>query len=75
MTNLTYLPRSKVPMNTVKKTNCCIINEEFTGKLRGCRSMANIVYTAKNTVISPNFQVWKFCGKVQVYKFPHQEIR
>ena len=24
--------------------------------------------TAKNTVISPNFLVWKFCGKAQ---FPH----
>ena len=27
-----------------------------------------ICYTAKNTVISPNFLVWKFCGKAQ---FPH----
>ena len=25
-------------------------------------------YTAKNTLISPNILVWKFCGKVQ---FPH----
>ena len=25
-------------------------------------------YTAKNSVISPDFLVWKFCGKVQ---FPH----
>ena len=25
-------------------------------------------YTAKNTIISPNFLVWKFCGKAQ---FPH----
>ena len=25
-------------------------------------------YTAKNTAISPNFLVWKFCGKAQ---FPH----
>ena len=24
--------------------------------------------TAKNTVISPNLMVWKFCGKAQ---FPH----
>ena len=24
-----------------------------------------IAHTAKNTVISPNFLVWKFCGKVQ----------
>ena len=24
-----------------------------------------ISITAKNTVISPNFLVWKFCGKVQ----------
>ena len=22
-------------------------------------------YTAENTVISPNFLMWKFCGKVQ----------
>ena len=27
-----------------------------------------ITNTAKNTVISPNFLVWKFCGKAQ---FPH----
>ena len=26
------------------------------------------INAAKNTVISPNFQVWKFCGKTQ---FPH----
>ena len=26
------------------------------------------MYTAKNTVISPNFLVWKFRGKAQ---FPH----
>ena len=32
----------------------------------------NHVNTAKNTVISPNFLVWKFCGNAQ---FPHQEIR
>ena len=25
-------------------------------------------YTMKNTVISPNFLVWEFCGKAQ---FPH----
>ena len=25
----------------------------------------NLIFTAKNTVISPNFLVWKFCGKVQ----------
>ena len=29
-------------------------------------------HSAKNVVISPDFLVWKFCGKVQ---FPHQEIR
>ena len=29
------------------------------------------VHTAKNTVISSDFLVWKFCGKTQ---FPHQEI-
>ena len=28
--------------------------------------------TAKNTVILPDFLVWKFCGKAQL---PHQEIR
>ena len=27
-----------------------------------------LLNTAKNTVISPNFLVWKFCGKAQ---FPH----
>ena len=37
--------------------------------------------TAKNTAISPNFTVWKFCGMSQYYlcgnftKFPLQEIR
>ena len=25
----------------------------------------NVTYSAKNTVISPNFLVWKFCGKAQ----------
>ena len=25
----------------------------------------NTVFTAKNTVILPNFLVWKFCGKAQ----------
>ena len=29
-------------------------------------------HTAKNTVILPNFLVWKFCEKAQ---FPYQEIR
>ena len=27
--------------------------------------MINVTYTAKNTLISPNFMVWKFCGKAQ----------
>ena len=36
---------------------------EKTGKLWQPQEL-----TAKNTVISPNFQVWKFCGKAQ---FPH----
>ena len=27
-----------------------------------------IKFTVKNTVISPNFLVWRFCGKAQ---FPH----
>ena len=44
-------------------------------------SLADIIFeinkmkvwgTAKNTVISPNLLVWKYCGKAQ---FPHQEIR
>ena len=26
------------------------------------------IYTAKNTVLSPDFLMWKFCGKAQ---FPH----
>ena len=26
-------------------------------------------YTAKNTVISPNFLMWKFCGKSQFPRF------
>ena len=30
--------------------------------------MFRVPYTAKNTEISPNFLVWKFCGKAQ---FPH----
>ena len=29
-------------------------------------------YSAKNNVISPDFLVWKFCGKAQ---FPHEKIR
>ena len=28
--------------------------------------------TAKNIVVSPNFLVWKFCGKAQ---FPHPEMK
>ena len=31
-------------------------------------SAARKIYTAKNTVISPKFLVWKFCGKAQ---FPY----
>ena len=27
-----------------------------------------LAYTAQNTVVSPNFLVWKFCEKTQ---FPH----
>ena len=30
--------------------------------------LLRVLYTAKNTVISPDFLVWKFCGKAQ---FPH----
>ena len=30
--------------------------------------LSSMAYTAQNTVISPNFLVWKFCGKAQ---FPH----
>ena len=35
-------------------------------------SLVVVLLTAKNTVISPNFLVWKFCGKAH---FPYQEIR
>ena len=39
-----------------------------------------VIYTAKNTVISHDFLEWKFCGKAQFphsfgRKFPHQKIR
>ena len=34
------------------------------------RSYIVIYNTAENTVISPDFLVWKFCGKAQ---FPHTE--
>ena len=30
--------------------------------------MTPVLITAANTVISPNFVAWKFCGKAQ---FPH----
>ena len=36
-----------------------IIIESYIG------SQMNLIFTAKNTVISPNFLVWKFCGKAQ----------
>ena len=36
--------------------------------INGTKSHKAITFTAKNTVISPNFLVWKFCGKAQ---FPH----
>ena len=31
-----------------------------------------VLITAKNTVTSPNFLVWKFCAKAQ---FPHRKLR
>ena len=31
----------------------------------------NFSHTAKNTVILPNFLVWKFCGEAQ---FPHNFV-
>ena len=37
-------------------------------RLNPVTSNVAIAYTAKNTVISTNFLVWKFCGKAQ---FPH----
>ena len=46
-------------------------------------TLRKVSITAKNTVISPNLLVWKFCGKVQFplrklclsTKFSHQKIR
>ena len=38
----------------------------------GIGGMKGVNVTAKNTAISPDFLVGKFCGKAQ---FPHQEIR
>ena len=35
---------------------------------RGISRTLSNTYTLKNTVISPSFLVWKFCGKAQ---FPH----
>ena len=32
------------------------------------KTAINGISTAQNIVISPNFMVWKFCGKTQ---FPH----
>ena len=34
---------------------------KFSGKMR----LIIVLNTAKNTVISPNFLVWKFCVKAQ----------
>ena len=31
--------------------------------------------TAKNTVISPNFLVWKFCGKAQFLSLGFSHLR
>ena len=44
------------------------------------KNVLKVKDTAKNTVISPEFLVWKFCGKAmrrlcRSGKFPHQEIK
>ena len=40
-------------------------------ELWGKVSLKNAIDTAKNTVISSNFLVWKFCGKAQI---PHSVL-
>ena len=41
-----------------------------------CVNIISVQTTAKNTVISPNFLVWKFIRKLCLStKFPHQKIR
>ena len=44
----------------------------FQGIRYSIMSLNTIMSTAKNTVIWPNFLLWKFSAKAQ---FPHQEIR
>ena len=47
-----------------------LLQESVTFLQSELRSKDEIIrtFTAKNTVISPNFLAWKFCGKA---KFPH----
>ena len=55
-----YVNKTKFkPQATVQKSEIKILNWV---------TLSTILYTAKNTVISPNFMVWKFFGKAQ---FPH----
>ena len=44
-------------------------NSNFTSSRRpSFGDNINVTLTAKNTAISPNFLVWKYCGKA---RFPH----
>ena len=61
-------------------TNETTVKATWISEWEVCRCWPDQVYvckhaeiwnTAKSTVISPNFLVWKYCGKAQ---FPHQEI-
>ena len=66
---------SGVSRNTLVKDNVLedkmldlcheIVAEIVRRNIQACHRVRN---TAKNTVISPNYLVWKFCGKAQ---FPH----
>ena len=51
--------------NILKASEVFLKNNQIT---TACRIKVRSEYTAKNTVISPDFLVWKFCGKAQ---FPH----
>ena len=58
-------------LNDVDLKLCIRINEMISKKVAFLRYSLNMT-NYKNTVISPNFVVWDFCGKTQ---FPHPEIR
>ena len=64
------MPKQTMPVFYVNKTNfkpqATVQKSEI--KILNWVTLSTILYTAKNTVISPNFMVWKFCGKAQ---FPH----